>query len=209
MSVGDRPRWLALARRLGCAHPAEAFEAVERAYSERHRHYHTMQHVRVCLSHLVDVRPLAERPDELELAIWLHDVVYRTRRSDNERRSADLAEAWLECADAPSVRIRRVRALILATRHDRPPETRDEALLQDIDLAILGAAEARYDAYEAEIRREYHWVPAPLFRRPRAALLERLLERQAVYRTAWFHERYEVAARANLRRAVRALLGKL
>ena len=40
------------------------------AYSERHRHYHTLQHLRDSLAHADAVRWLAKRPAEEDLALW-------------------------------------------------------------------------------------------------------------------------------------------
>jgi predicted metal-dependent HD superfamily phosphohydrolase len=85
------------------------------------------------------------------------------------------------------------------------PRPGDEALITDIDLAILGAPESRFDEYEAQIRREYSWVPEPLFRNTRARLLSGWLDRPAIYVTEHFRERLEVPARRNLRRSLSRL----
>jgi predicted metal-dependent HD superfamily phosphohydrolase len=61
----------------------------------------------------------------------------------------------------------RVRSLVLATRHCALPVTRDEQVLVDIDLAILGAEPARFAKYEQQIRAEYSFVPGFLFKRKR------------------------------------------
>lgn len=70
--------------------------------------------------------------------------------------------------------------------------------LQDIDLHILGAPAERYAEYEAQIRREYRFVPKRLFRGRRARLLRARLESEALYHTAWFREHFESPARRNL-----------
>ena len=59
-------------------------------YSEPQRHYHNPRHVDECLQEFDLVRAPAASPVALELAIWFHDAIYDTRRSDNEARSA----AW-------------------------------------------------------------------------------------------------------------------
>ena len=79
------------------------------------------------------------------------------------------------------------------------------ALLQDIDLSILGADAELYDRYEGWIRQEYDFVPEAAFRKGRSAVLESFLRQGVIYHTTELRERLEVSARDNLSRA----LGKL
>ena len=99
----------------------------------------------------------------------------------------------------------RVAGLVLATKHDALPDGADARLLVDVDLSILGAEEARFEQYEAQVRQEYAWVPSVLFRRNRAKLLSSLLSRPALYSTSWFAERLEQRARKNLARSIAQL----
>jgi predicted metal-dependent HD superfamily phosphohydrolase len=203
----DLSRWATLCDRLGLGHAASRFAILSTAYAEPHRRYHDAAHIVECLAHLDDARHLAARPDEVELALWLHDVVYRPLRSGNEARSAKLAGWWLRAAVAPEEVVQRVQGLILCTTHREAPAGEDQALVQDIDLAILGAGPERFAEYERQIRQEYRWVPGKLFRRRRAELLRSFLARDALYGTAWFRERFETAARRNLEGALRRLSG--
>jgi predicted metal-dependent HD superfamily phosphohydrolase len=70
-------------------------------------------------------------------------------------------------------------------------------------MAILGADAAAFDAYDAGIEEEYRGhVPGLLFRINRRRFLKNLLARQRIFLSDWFHERYDAAARANLRRVL-------
>jgi len=60
-------------------------------YREPQRHYHTMQHIDECFERWQELRAHATHPAEVQLALWFHDVIYDTQRSDNEARSAALA----------------------------------------------------------------------------------------------------------------------
>ena len=201
-----RDRWDDLARRAGCRELAARFDELDALYRERHRAYHDWTHIRECLD-VWDRSGLgAESPVELELALFLHDAVYRPLRSDNEARSADLAMEWLTaCPGAASPEV--VHGLIMATRHPAPPETPDQAVIQDIDLHILGAARTRFDEYEDQVRREYRIVPGPLFRSKRAEILASFLEGGPIYHSDWFQMEFEERARENLRRALERLRG--
>jgi predicted metal-dependent HD superfamily phosphohydrolase len=93
----------------------------------------------------------------------------------------------------------------MATRHDAVPGDIDAQVLVDIDLSILGAEEKRFDEYERQVREEYGWVPEPIYRDKRKAILESFLARATIYNTARFIERYEPRARANLARSLARL----
>jgi predicted metal-dependent HD superfamily phosphohydrolase len=174
-------------------------------YAEPHRAYHTLEHVHACLLHLDGGRRHVARPVEVELALWFHDAIYDLRRSDNEERSAQLAEEALLAAGIEGETAARVGELIRLTTHEREGLTGDGAILCDADLAILGAEPAEFDAYDAAIRREYAWVPAVVYWQERARVLARFLERRYLYHTPYFRERFEARARENLERRARAL----
>ena len=175
-------------------------------YRDDSRAYHTVRHLEECLGHLDDVRRRLRRPDEVEAALWFHDVIYDPQAADNEERSADLAERLLGPAGVPTEYLAEIRRLVLATGHRGSRDPQDDAsAITDIDLTILGAERARFDEYEADIRREYAFVPEDQFRRRRREILQSFLARPAIYATPWFHERYEARARENLSRSIGAL----
>ena len=185
--------------------PDDVLPALLARWAEPHRRYHTLQHLRECLELFAAHRVLAERPGEVGVALWFHDAVYDTARHDNEAASADWARRVLRDAGAAQDVVARVDALILATRHSQGPATPDERLLVDIDLAILGAAPARFDEYERQIRDEYAFVPEDVFRDRRAGILRGFLERPALFSTVALAARLEAPARANLAAAIARL----
>jgi len=196
-------RWNRLWSILGAARADETlFSSIIAKYSEPHRKYHTLRHLEECLSHLDETQHLAARPAEIELALWFHDAIYDVRRQDNEKRSAEWARASAEAASLPAEVCDRVQHLVLATRHDAGPESADEAILVDIDLAILGASPQRFEEYETAIREEYNWVPRLVFDVKRRSILNGFLRRGQVFRTAYFAERFERQARENLGRSL-------
>jgi predicted metal-dependent HD superfamily phosphohydrolase len=198
--------WRAAWRDMSLAAPsADVLAALLARWAEPHRRYHTLQHLRECLALFEAEAALAERPGEVAIALWFHDAVYDTSRHDNEAASADWARRVLHDAGAKDGVADRVHALIMATCHAAAPATPDARLLVDIDLAILGADVARFDAYEAQIRAEYAFVPEARFRAKRAEILRAFLARPRLYATPRLAGRFEAVARANLRRAIDAL----
>ena len=81
------------------------------------------------------------------------------------------------------------------------------ALLQDIDLSILGADAELYDCYEGWIRQEYDFVPEEAFRQGRGAVLKGFLDQGEIYHKAELREKLEDPARNNLNRALEKLRG--
>ncbi|MEO7940209.1 MAG: N-methyl-D-aspartate receptor NMDAR2C subunit [Burkholderiaceae bacterium] len=174
-------------------------------YSEPHRHYHTLEHLDACLRHLASVQDQLERPQEIACALWFHDAIYAVGASDNELRSADWARQALLAAGGAADAADRIHAAIMVTRHDQPAQTADQRLLLDVDLAILGAPPAVFDAYEQQIVREYQQVPATQFRSNRRRILQGFLDRAQIYHSATFMATREAQARANLTRSIAAL----
>jgi predicted metal-dependent HD superfamily phosphohydrolase len=183
--------------------PPSQLQALVARYRETHRAYHDVAHVLSCLDLAASVRQQLDVPFEVEIALWYHDAVYEPRASDNEERSAQLAAA--ELAFLPGPTLAAVSALILATKHEAAPVAHDARFVVDIDLAILGSPREGFEAYEAAIRREYRWVPGPLFRRKRREVLQSFLDRSRIYSTDHFHALLEGPARANLARSVALL----
>ena len=140
----------------------------------------------------------AEHPAEVSVGLWFHDAIYDTQRHDNEARSAEWAGSVARELGARAESARRIHELILFTRHAVEPVGIDAQVLVDADLSILGAPPARFQEYAAQIRSEYAWVPAEVFRPARAKILKEFLGRPHVYHTAHFRERYEAQARRNL-----------
>jgi predicted metal-dependent HD superfamily phosphohydrolase len=181
------------------------WEELRARYSEPHRAYHTLQHLEECFGWFEQVRALARQPGEIAFALFYHDAIYDTHASDNEAQSAKLAADVLGEYVRGDSDAARISSLIMATKHDAAPTDADARLLVDIDLSILGAEPARFDAYERQIRVEYEWVPADQFRTRRGQILQQMLARPTLYGLAFFRDRLEAKARENLARSVAAL----
>lgn len=206
MANPNERRWLDLWQRLGVSvDMSAAYRDLTARYAEPQRAYHCLAHVEHCLRELDAAPDPGESRAMIELALWYHDALYDPRAKDNEERSADLVDSVAAAAGIRLEQRVRVRRLIVATRHAAEPSLPDERLVVDVDLAILGQAPGRYDAYAKQVAAEYDWVPAILFRRGRREILKSFLNRPTIYSTAHFLELYEAAARANLARELASL----
>lgn len=196
-------RWQTVWRELGAADANnELFQRLVTCYSESHRKYHTMQHLQECFALLDRVRSYAEQPAEVELALWFHDAIYNTRKSDNEKRSAEWASESAIAGGLSDEQASRIFELVMATKHNALPVGLDAEVLVDVDLGILGAESARFDEYEIQVRQEYAWVPEFLYRRERRKVLQEFAKRASIYSTKYFRDEFESRARDNLARSL-------
>ena len=198
-------RWLRTWASLNLAPPTGLCEQLLRAWAEPQRHYHTLQHLAECLTLFDTLRAHAKQPADIELALWFHDAIYDVKGHDNEARSAHWAVEALAAGGVDTARCQRVHDLIMATCHTALPASPDQALLVDIDLAILGAPAARFAEYTQQISAEYAWVPSEVYAVKRRAVLLGFLDREQIYTTPAVAQHLEERARANLAKAISSL----
>jgi len=185
-------------------------DELRRAYTASDRHYHNLAHIEAMLGLAGNHSGALSDSEAVEAAIWFHDAVYDTRRHDNEAKSAELAAERLAALTSPE-RISRVATMIRATAGHTLPSFSNEAakhdcvLFLDFDLAILGSPPDEFAAYEAAVRREYAWVPDPLWIEGRRKVVESFLARPAIYASPQFQRSHEGAARQNLAQSLAAL----
>lgn len=199
----------ALWKNCGChGNGLACYEELQQCWSAPERAYHNWQHLTECLAELDRAKAQFAQCDlfAVEMALWFHDAIYDSRKSDNEERSAELAVKRLTEGGASEVFVAKVKALIMATKsHKAEVSDPDTALILDIDLSILGKSPERFWQYEKSIRTEYAWVPPEIFREKRAEILQGFLQRERLYLTEHFHYLYEAQARLNLMEALEHL----
>ncbi|HHH9443074.1 TPA: hypothetical protein ACP32N_005062 [Pseudomonas aeruginosa] len=193
----SKERWGRLWQALGALAPDGSFEFLQEHYNGHGRHYHTQAHIAACLAHLDQWRHLAAEPQLVELALWLHDVIYDTRRADNEARSADIAVQLLTQVGLAK-HTDSVATMIMATTHKMTAGANDCGLVLDLDLAVLAQPRWQYNLYSEAVQREYSWVPVPAFRAGRAKVLRQLLNCHPLYGHPEIAAVFELTARENL-----------
>lgn len=178
--------------------------SLEAAYAEPHRRYHTRRHIEQCLALLDEVPDLMDSERQvLTYAIWWHDAVYDPLAKDNEAQSAEMARRDLRDFDV-SIHAREevARLIRLTAGHKVEAEDRLGEILVSIDLAILGANPADYDAYAQAVREEYAHVPDAAWKLGRPAVLRSFLEAEFIYPDPYLRQRFEAQARENLTREI-------
>ena len=169
-----------------------------RQYSEPHRFYHDREHLAHCLDELDLATSLVAHPDQIEMAIWFHDVINEPGARDNEQRSADyfrrLAGTLFdkEFVDA-------VVGLILVTTHRDTPSLPDQRFICDIDLASFGCPWECFLRDSSAVKAEFTGTEEEYYR-GKEAFLRAMLGRSRIFLTDFFNQRYELQARENIGR---------
>ncbi len=201
------PAWREIAVHAGVpeAETRPIFDDLCERYSAADRHYHNLKHIAQMLEIIERFRERVHDYPAVCLAVWFHDVIYDSRRKDNEEQSAMYAIAILRRWVWESLRIH-VSFLIGATKtHQARPGDTDCQLLLDADLAILGSPPAEYDRYAHAIRQEYAWVSEDDYRAGRVQVLQSFLQRDRLYWTEPLFQTLELPARRNMQREIERL----
>lgn len=194
------------------------WSAIEGAYSQAPRKYHTLQHLHAMFLHYDKVASQLKHPRAVRWAIWFHDFVYQTKApmySANELLSAQAMFRLIRehCPDylayvernAPCITL--AAEMIVATKEHRPTAayfgTRAEAeadcrVFLDIDLIILSKPEHVVNAFDEAVRSEFWMYSDVEFAAGRIQALTSFLNREQIYFSPEF-QNAEQAARNNLR----------
>jgi len=152
-------------------------------WTEPHRRYHGIGHLSAVLLFIDEYADHAADADAVRLAAWYHDAIYDPQASDNEERSAAMAQSQLGALGLPGERVDEVARLVrLTTGHDPAEGDRNGELLNDADLMVLASPPEAYVAYLNAIRDEYAHVSDADFQAGRTAVLDALLAVPRLYR---------------------------
>lgn len=195
-----------LAKRAGILDYSFMVTDLKARYSDKNRFYHTIEHIESSLAEFLQVQHLLRHPIELGIGICYHDSIQTNQaKNSDEKKSANFAARMLRNRNPSNLDIDLVKRLIQVTDHKTSTETIDEEFMADIDLHIFGQKSSKYAIYEEQIRMEYNHVSEDVFARKRSEVLRKFLDRESIYQTGFYRERYESQARKNLKKAIMAL----
>jgi predicted metal-dependent HD superfamily phosphohydrolase len=177
---------------------AQCWHKLHKCYNSKRRYYHNLRHIEAVLQLVQATKDQWHNYPAAVLASYYHDAVYNVLKKDNELKSADMALAHLMKMGLPQADCSQCAALILATQHHTHSTDTDCNLFTDADLSILGSPPDSYQRYAEAIRREYALYPDLLYKPGRCKVLQHFLGMARIFKTAFFYERYEAQARANL-----------
>lgn len=190
----------------------ELFEDVVKRYSTKSRHYHNMKHIYNMVSLWNDYKEELHNEDEVFISIIYHDIVYNTKRNDNELKSAVyFLKKVLPLMKLSQESYSQIYLAILATKHngvfiEEKKIDNDIKFLLDFDLSVLGSKDnSEYEWYKNGVRKEYKIYPDEQYNAGRAKVLQSFLDKKKIYLTKEF-KIFEKRARKNLQNEINSYI---
>ena len=179
------------------------------AYDTTDRGYHGLDHIESMLNDFNKVQKsgLTEQiknPDAFKYSVFMHDFKNGTPNDVKESIDYALNSAKnLRTADSEYV-----KKLISATDYSHHPEITsfDEALMQDLDLAVLGRNPEEYQKYSKAVRKEYGKFDDSVYNPERIKVLKGFLDKENIYNTEFFRDNFEKTARENIQSEIQSLM---
>lgn len=104
--------------------------------------YHNYQHTQRVVKSTKEILDNSEinvkEEEALLLAAWLHDTGYTEAYKGHEKKSAEIAEDFLNKNNATPELIEKVKQYILATKFTSQPNTKEEEIIRDADSSHFG-----------------------------------------------------------------------
>lgn len=177
----------------------EEWNYIKECHSSKSRHYHNLNHLQDVIQQLTDSKDEEVWP-VFVLATVYHDIVYSVTAKNNEEQSARIAIERMQRMKVPADIVSHVGRCILATK--RHELTGDKVIdeFTDADMSILGREWGVYEQYAQQVREEYRIYPDLLYNPGRRKVLYSFLAMERIFKTDYFYDKYEQAARGNIKR---------
>ncbi len=176
----------------------ELWTEIEKNYSNKKRHYHTLHHLDSLLAQLTNVKGEIQNWNSILFTLYYHDIVYNSLKSDNEEKSAYLAEKRMKQISVSIDAIELCKNQILATKSHINSFDSDTNYFTDADLSILGQNSETYALYCKNVRKEYSIYPDFIYNPGRKKVLNHFLTMDRIFKTDFFHDKFEIQAKQNL-----------
>tara|TARA_R110002050_G_C8940437_1_gene512572 strand:+ start:65 stop:679 length:615 start_codon:yes stop_codon:yes gene_type:complete len=183
----------------------ELWTEIEKNYSSKKRHYHTLEHLDNLLSQLTDVKSEIQNWETILFTLFYHDIIYNSIKSDNEEKSAEFAENRMKQISVSNDKIELCKKQILATKSHIKSTDSDTNYFTDADLSVLGQNWETYLLYCKNVRKEYSIYPTLVYNPGRKKVLNHFLSMDRIFKTDFFYNKFEIQAKQNLQQEIESL----
>ncbi len=178
---------------------------IEKNYSGKKRHYHTLQHLDNLLIQLTEVKGEIQNWKAVLFSLYYHDIIYNPLKSDNEEKSAELAEKRMKQISVPDDMLELCKNQILATKAHSNSTDSDTNYFTDADLSVLGQSWEAYSVYYKNVRKEYSIYPDFVYNPGRKKVLNYFLTMDRIFKTDFFYGKFEIQVKQNLQKEIELL----
>ena len=147
---------------------------------------------------LIEVKEEIQNWDTTLFTLYYHDIIYNAGKSDNEEKSAKLAEKRLKQISVSKDKIESCKQQILATKLHLKSIDSDTNYFTDADLSVLGQPWETYSYYYKNVRKEYSIYPDFVYIPRRKKVVNHFLKMDRIFKTEFFHGTFEIQAKQNL-----------
>lgn len=183
----------------------QLWDEIESNYSNKKRHYHTLQHLENLLYLLIEVKAQIKEWDTILFSLYYHDIIYNALKTTNEEKSAEFAENRMQILLLPQPVIENCVNQILATKKNTASDDADADFFTDADLSILGQKWEIYSIYYKQVRKEYSLFPDIIYIPGRKKVLEHFLQMERIFKTEHFFNKFEIQAKENMQNELQLL----
>lgn len=183
----------------------ELWTEIEKNYSGKKRYYHTLQHLDNLLAQLTEVKGEIQNWETILFTLYYHDIIYNSLKSDNEEKSAELAEKRMKQISVSDDAAEHCKKQILATKSHIKSTDSDTNYFTDADLSILGQTWETYSFYYKNVRKEYSIYPDLVYNPGRKKVLNHFLTMDRIFKTDFYYNKFEIQAKQNLQKEIELL----
>ncbi|MGJ8734468.1 MAG: HD domain-containing protein [Cellulophaga sp.] len=180
----------------------ELWTEIEKNYSSKKRHYHTLLHLDNLLSHLTNVKSEIQNWEAILFTLFYHDIIYNSIKLDNEEKSAELAEKRMKQISVSNDKIELCKKIILATKSHIKSTDSDTNYFIDADLSVLGQNWETYLLYCKNVRKEYSVYPDLVYNIGRKKVLNQFLKMDRIFKTDYFFNKFNKQAKNNVQKEI-------
>lgn len=183
----------------------EIWAEIEKNYSSKERHYHTLQHLENLFEQLIEIKGEIQNWNTVLFTLYYHDIVYSSVKSDNEEKIAKIAEKRMKQISVSIETIELCKKQILATKSHVKSIESDTNYFTDTDLSVLGQPWETYSLYYRKVRKEYSIYPDFVYNPGRKKVLNHFLDMERIFKTDFFYNKFEIQAKQNLQKEIELL----
>lgn len=183
----------------------ELWVEIENNYSDKKRHYHTLEHLENLLFQLSEIKTEINNWDSILFTLFYHDIIYNPLNSDNEEKSAGLAEKRMKQINVNNETLESCKLQIISTKSHFRSSDSDINYFLDADLSVLGQDWNTYSVYCKNVRKEYSIFPDFIYKSGRKKVLSHFLSMDRIFKTEYFYNKFESKAKENILHEIKVL----